>query len=112
MSISARIFEIMKERRMSQKEFAQRTGIPESTISDWKRKNNTPSADKIMDICETLQVSPYDLLGADIESGEMVVNMESDLGAMVKVYKHLGKEQQNRVLGYAQGLLDITAKGE
>ncbi len=111
MSISARIFEIMTERKMSQKEFARRTGIPESTISDWKRKNNTPSADKIMVICETLQVSPYDLLGADIEYGQMVVDMESDLGAMVNTYRHLSREQQNRVLGYAQGLLDITEKG-
>ena len=37
-TISDRIFELLKERGMSQKEFAEKTGIAESTISDWKRK--------------------------------------------------------------------------
>ena len=37
-TISDRIFELLKERNMSQKEFAQKTGIAESTISDWKKK--------------------------------------------------------------------------
>lgn len=84
----------------------KRTGIPESTISDWKRKNNTPSADKIMDICNVLQVSPYDLLDGGLETKEIVVDRETDLGVLVDIYRQLGREQQNRVLGYAQGLSD------
>lgn len=39
-TISDKIFELLKEKRMSQKEFAQRTGIAESSISDWKKKKN------------------------------------------------------------------------
>ena len=39
-TVSDKIFELLKERNMSQKEFSQRTGIAESTISDWKKKNN------------------------------------------------------------------------
>ena len=37
-TISDKIFELLKEKGMSQKEFAQRTGIAESSISDWKKK--------------------------------------------------------------------------
>ena len=37
-TISGRIFELLKEQNMSQKKFAQETGIAESTISDWKKK--------------------------------------------------------------------------
>ena len=37
-TISDRIFELLKEKGMSQKEFAAQTGIAESSISDWKRK--------------------------------------------------------------------------
>ena len=37
-TIRDRIFELLKEQKMSQKEFAQRTGIAESSISDWKKK--------------------------------------------------------------------------
>ena len=39
-TISDKIFELLKEKGMSQKEFAQRTGIAESSISDWKKKKN------------------------------------------------------------------------
>ena len=37
-TVSDRIFELLKEKGMSQKEFAAKTGIAESTISDWKKK--------------------------------------------------------------------------
>ena len=62
MIISEKIFALLEQRGMSQKEFSERTGISQSTISDWKRKQTNPSADKILKICEVLQVSPYELL--------------------------------------------------
>ena len=35
-SIGIRIIELVKERGMTQKEFSEKTGIPQSTISDWR----------------------------------------------------------------------------
>ena len=67
MSISERIFQIMKERHLSQKTFSELTGISYSTISDWKRKNTSPTADRIMTICNVLQVTPEFLLEGDID---------------------------------------------
>ena len=55
-TISDKIFELLKEKGMSQKEFAQRTGIAESSISDWKKKRTNPVSDKILIICEVLDV--------------------------------------------------------
>lgn len=46
-TISDKIFELLKEKGMSQKEFAERTGIAESSISDWKKKRTNPVSDKI-----------------------------------------------------------------
>ena len=60
-TISDRIFELLKERGMSQKSFSQKTGIAESTISDWKKKKTNPVSDKILIISETLGVTPYEL---------------------------------------------------
>ncbi len=62
MTISERIFELIRERGYSQKEFSKKTGIAESTISDWKKKGTNPVSDKILIICEVLEVSPYYLL--------------------------------------------------
>ena len=38
MTISEKIFQLLEEKGMSQKEFSERTGIAQSSISDWKRK--------------------------------------------------------------------------
>ena len=62
MTISERIFELLKERGYTQKEFSKKTGIAESTISDWKKKGTNPVSDKILVICDVLEVSPYYLL--------------------------------------------------
>lgn len=62
MKISEKIFELMEAKGINQIEFAQKTGIGQSTISDWKTKKTNPSANKIMIICKTLEVSPEELL--------------------------------------------------
>ena len=51
-TVSDRIFELLKERKMTQKEFAKKTGISESSISDWKKKRTNPVSDKILIICD------------------------------------------------------------
>jgi len=62
MKISENIFNIMAQKGMSQLEFSQKTGIAQSTISDWGTKKTNPAANKIMIICKTLEVSPEELL--------------------------------------------------
>ena len=62
MIISERIFKILKDKNMSQNAFARQVGLANSTISDWKTKKTNPSADKIMDICIALEVTPEQLL--------------------------------------------------
>ena len=42
---------------MTQKEFALKAGIKESTISEWKKNNTNPSSDKILAICKTIDTS-------------------------------------------------------
>ena len=71
-TVSDRLFELLKERKMTQKEFAQRTGIAESSISDWKKKRTNPVSDKILIICEVLGVSPYELLSGAEHTGSRV----------------------------------------
>lgn len=70
MIISERIFKILEDRNMSQSAFAKQVGLAGSTVSDWKTKKTNPSADKIMDICMVLEVTPEQLLtgkGIDVD---------------------------------------------
>ena len=62
MTISERVFSRLKELSMSQIRFSEKTGIRQSTISEWKKKNSNPTSDKIMIICQTLNVTPEWLL--------------------------------------------------
>ena len=65
-TVSDRIFELLKERKMSQKEFSKKTGIAESTISDWKKKRTNPVSDKILIICEVESSVPREVFSGDI----------------------------------------------
>lgn len=114
-TVSDKIFELLKERNMSQKEFSQRTGIAESTISDWKKKNNNPVSDKVLIICEVLGVTPYELLSGAEGKGTRsrkadtyVVNKGSELGVFLEVFQSLDSNQQKRVMGYAEAISEMN----
>ena len=66
MIISERIIKVLKERNMTQAEFAKQVGISTSTISEWKKRKTNPTVDKIMDICNVLQITPDQLLTGKI----------------------------------------------
>ena len=97
MTISERIFKLLQERGMSQKEFSDRTGIAQSSISDWKRKKTNPVSEKILIICDVLDVTPYELLGATEGEGKrsnpsevIVVEKGSETGRMLEEYLNGG----------------------
>ena len=113
-TVSDRIFELLKEKKMSQKEFARRTGIAESSISDWKKKRTNPVSDKILIICEVLEVSPYELLsGAEHtgvrsrENNTYVISKGTEVGMLVESYQKLAPDLQKRLLGYLEALKEI-----
>ena len=111
MKISERIFEKLDELSMSQKDFSLKTGIRQSTISEWKMKHTNPSADKIMIICRVLDVSPEWLLsGVDAEgknrvkSDWIVVNRESEIGYLIETYNQMDTRSRDRLRGYMEAL--------
>ena len=108
MIISERIFKIMDERGMTQIEFSRKTGISQSTISDWKRKKTNPAADKIMVICDALNVSPYDVLQDTVNQNNksdyrVVSEGTSDYELMVEI-DSLDLKQKERLKGYLSAI--------
>lgn len=111
MLISERIFKLLMDKKMTQAEFAKRAGIACSTISEWKKKKTNPSADKIMDICAALEVTPEQLLsgrGLDeeeegSESKKEVVITPVDW-KIIEDYHGLQKAQKERLLAYVEAL--------
>lgn len=108
MLISERIYRILKEKGISQIEFAKRTGISQSTVSDWRRKGTNPSADKIMVICEVLDISPYELLlecdsknKKKLQENDYVfLDKNSKEYQILEAFQQFDEKQQNRLMKY------------
>jgi len=117
MIISERIFKILEDRNISQNAFAKRVGLASSTISDWKTKKTNPSADKIMDICAALEVTPEQLLtgkGIDddyAESKSKKVKTESEISKadirMIEDIRSMKEAQRKRLMKYIEALKQI-----
>ncbi len=111
MTIRDRIFDKLEELNMTQKEFSSRTKIPESTISDWRKKKTNPTAEKIMVICKVLDVSPQWLLSGVEVAGDRgnprdwyAIDANTDSGLLITTFNSLDKSRQERLLGYAEAL--------
>ncbi len=109
MIISERIFELLQEKGISQKEFSEKTGISQSTVSDWKRKKTNPASDKIMLICDVLNISPYELLsGIENEHYKpldyVIVDKQSEDYQFLESFRRFSQTEKNRLLGYMQAM--------
>lgn len=119
MTISERIIKVLMTRNMTQTEFAKKVGIASSTISEWKKKKTNPTAEKIVDICNVLQITPEQLLtGKGIEGEEEIAAAipESKFTPqdirMVEDYHGLREEQQKRLMAYMEALKKIESLEE
>ena len=119
MTISERILKVLKDRNMTQAEFAKQVGIATSTISEWKKRKTNPTADKIMDICNVLQITPEQLLtgkGIEDEENITVTSRESCFTPydiqLVQDYHGLKEEQQKRLMAYMEDLKKIQSLEE
>lgn len=114
MIISERIFKLLEEKNITQKEFGKRTGISNSTISDWKRKKTNPSADKIMDICYALDVTPEQLLTGkgidDMDNVEVSVDrfhIDKSDKKLLEDYHGMQEGQKKRLRAYMDTLIKL-----
>ena len=114
MTIRDRIFQKIEELDMTQKEFSEKTGIPQTTISDWKKKKTNPTAEKIMIICKVLNVTPEWLLSGVETRGTrsnpdkwFAIESSTDAGKLIVSYNSLDSRTQAHLLGYAEGLSKI-----
>lgn len=112
MIISERIFEIMREQKMSQRELSRRTGITISTISDWNTKKSNPASDKLLIISQALGVSVEELLVSsetfEGDDSEIVNYRKVDDDKLLEDYHKLSNSQKVRLLKYLKRLGDMN----
>ena len=116
MTIGERIFKIMNEKNISMPELSRMTGISRHTIFDWQRRNTNPGADKIMVICEALQITPEELLVGkqDNEKPEYDHSIITDDIEMqiMKECQGLSEAKKKRLLAYVSMLQNTKEREE
>ena len=95
MDVNKHIFELLDEKEISQKELSKMTGISESTISDWKRKGKTPGIDKLLLLCDKLNVDLYSLVGIDYE-----YQLDNDEKLIIDMYRNTKPALKKRLIKY------------
>lgn len=68
---------IMEQKAITQAELAKRTGIRQSSISDWLAGKYQPKQDKIAVIADALNISPGWLLGYDPDDDQYYIDKEA-----------------------------------
>ena len=109
MTVGQRVFELLKQKGMTQKEFSERTGIATTTISDWRKKNTNPGSDKILLICAALEVTPEYLLSGVSEDSDRGRNKEyifipknTEERLLIEVFGKMDFEERKHLLAYAK----------
>lgn len=72
-----RIFELRKERGLSQREAAKIFGVSQGTFNNWENSNTQPSIEQLISIARFFEVSVDYLIGNADDAG--VINLISTL---------------------------------
>ena len=112
MTVGQRVFELLNQRGMTQKEFSEKTGIATTTISDWRKKNTNPGSDKILLICAALEVTPEYLLSGVSEDSDrgrcrdyVVIPSNTEERNLLETFGKMDFEDRKRLLLYAKRIL-------
>lgn len=119
MTISDRVFIRLQEIGMPQREFSEKTGIAQSTISEWKSKRTNPTSEKIMIICKVLDVTPEWLLSGVENTGKkgnklnlIMVDRNTEVGEVLTTYNKLDELSRARLIGYMMALKEALKQND
>lgn len=62
MTLGQRLYELRKNKNLSQEKVAENLNVTRQTVSKWETDQSTPDFDKIMPICELYGITPQELL--------------------------------------------------
>ncbi len=64
MNIGEKLFELRKQKNLSQEEVAEKLNVTRQTVSKWETNQSTPDFDKIIPLCELFGIGAEELLNA------------------------------------------------
>ena len=62
MNLGEKLFELRKEKNLSQEEVADKLNVTRQTVSKWETNQSTPDFDKIVPLCNFFEITTDELL--------------------------------------------------
>ena len=72
MNIGEKLYELRKEKHLSQEEVAEKLDVTRQTISKWETNQSTPDFDKIKPLCELYDITADELLTGEKKQTEII----------------------------------------
>lgn len=91
--ILATITKYREERGWSEYQLSERSGLPQSTISSWYRKNMIPTVLSLEKICKAFGITLSQLFAEE----DSVVSLTASQKVLLERWSRLSKEQQEAV---------------
>ena len=91
--ILATITKYREDRGWTEYQLAERSGLPQSTISSWYRKNMVPTVPSLEKICTAFGITLSQLFA----EGDTVVALTASQKKLLDRWSRLNEEQQNAV---------------
>jgi transcriptional regulator with XRE-family HTH domain len=104
--ITNRILEMLENQEMSQKEFCEKTGVAQSTFTNWKQRETDPPANLIPAISYVLKVSfAYLLTGKEVQGADInrkFAEIRRRYEPISKHYDRCSEEGKKEVVMFAE----------
>lgn len=100
-NILNRITEQRLSRNWTEYELAQRSSLPQSTISSWYRKNMLPSLASLEKICHAFDMTMAQFLSEDASLTELTSEQE----ALLKKWEFLSPKQKTSFLNLMDSII-------
>ena len=110
MSKIKNLFFILKEKHISQKQFAIDLGLSAGNVTDWKNGRSAPSIDKLPIIADYLNVSLDYLFGRSEPSAPTAPELDPESREVLEMYRELTTEQQSLIKATMQSWLAVNDK--
>ncbi len=105
--------ELMNEFEFNQVVLSNKTGIPQTTISNWFNKGQMPCAEHLVTLSKCFGVSTDFLLGLENDFGvnsyaddNLYNNLTNDELEILSMYRSLGELDKSKVKGFLLGIVD------
>ena len=99
MDVLERIRNLRFERNWTEYQLAEKSGIPQSTISTWFRKQNLPTISSLEKICYAFDITLSDFFREDKYN-----NLDENQIKLIRNFHKLNKAQQESLLVFLEQL--------